>query len=421
MTTIHNVTITLLTSFLLSFPCWAEDQQAAAADPVATAAPVASPEAAPAEAAPVAAEVDTTAMLKDDHPEQYKVVKGDTLWDIASRFLKNPWMWPEVWHVNPQIANPHLIYPGDTIKLIYLEGQARLTVKRGEAGMTYKMSPDTGATGEDAASQVAGSASTATATQSSAGDANAVSGDQKLRPAVRVMPLQEPIPAIPLDIIDPFLTSTRVVDPGVLDAAPYVVQGAQRHVITGAGAELYVRGKLSSKHSTYGVFRKGKVYLDPVTNEVLGVQAIDIGTGKVKAQDQEISRLGVIRSTQEVRIGDRLLVNQERRVESTFFPSAPESNIEASIIDVEGGVTQVGAMNVVAINKGERDQLQAGNVLAIFQRGEVVRDTIANQQVRLMDERAGLAMVFVTFEKMSYALVLYADRPLHVGDAARKP
>lgn len=417
MTTIYKVTITLFTAFLLSFSSWAEEQAALPEPAVAAEAPAAATTAETPAVAPEAeaAATNTADMLKQGHPEQYNVVKGDTLWAIANNFLKNPWMWPEIWHVNPQIANPHLIYPGDTIKLIYLEGQPRLTVKRGEAGMTYKMSPESG----DSVSQVSGSADTALAAQSSSD--TAVSADRKLRPSVRVMPLQEPIPAIPLDVISPFLSGNRVVNAGVLDAAPYVVQGSQRHVITGAGAELYARGKLDASNLVYGVFRKGKAYVDPVTNELLGIQAIDIGTGKVKSQKDDVAMLGVIRSTQEIRIGDRLLVNQERRVESTFFPSAPEVDIQGQIIDVEGGVTQVGAMSVVAINKGERDQLQTGNVLAIYQRGELVRDIVADNQVRLMDERAGLAMVFVTFEKMSYALVLYADRPLHVGDAARKP
>jgi nucleoid-associated protein YgaU len=312
-------------------------------------------------------------------------------------------MWPEIWHVNPQIANPHLIFPGDTIKLIYLEGQPRLTAVRGEAGMAYRADSD---------SLTQNGASTSS---------NAVSGDQTLHPSIRVLPLEEPIPAIPLDIINPFLSGNRVVNPGLMEASPYVVQGSQSHVITGAGSELYTRGKLDPKTSVYGIFRQGKVYTDPVTKEVLGVQAIDVGTGKVKTQENDIARVDVVRSTQEVRPGDRLLINQERRVESTFFPSAPDTDVKGNIIDVEGGVTQVGAMSVVAINRGERDQLQSGNVLAIFQRGETLKDPLTGENLKLMDERAGLMMVFVTFEKMSYALVLYADRPLHVGDNFSKP
>jgi len=420
MTTIHRVIITLVTTLFLSFPGWAEEGQSSTSAPSTTTATEST----------TAPSADTAVLLKEGHPDQYKVVKGDTLWGIANTFLKNPWMWPEIWHVNPQIANPHLIFPGDTIKLIYLEGQPRLEVKRGEAGVTYKASPDDQISSTDSteteASAVASSSETSAMPQQEQGQPTTpgpqtVSADRKLHAAIRVLPLEEPIPAIPLNAISPFLSGSRIVNPGVLDGAPYVVEGSQNHVITGAGASLYARGDFDPKSSIYGIFRKGKVYTDPQTNEVLGIQAVDIGTGKVKSHKNDIAMLYIVRSTQEIRSGDRLLTNQERRVESTFFPSAPEANIQAQIIDVEGGVSQVGAMSVVAVNKGERDELQPGNVLAIFQRGEIVKDPLTNEQLQLMDERAGLMMIFVTFEKMSFALVLYADRPLHVGDILRKP
>lgn len=339
---------------------------------------------------------DSNDILKDDHPEFHIVEKGDTLWDISNRFLKNPWKWPEIWHVNPQIENPHLIYPGDTVKLIYLEGEPKLTVKRGMAGRTFKMTPGTGTTSGKA-------------------------GDIKLEPSVHVMPLEDPIPAIPLDLIDPFLTSSRIVGMGQLEAAPYVVQGTQRHVITGAGSDLYARGQFTEGNTIYGIFRKGKVYTDPRTNEVLGVQATDIGTGRLKSLTGDIGRLGVVRTTQEVRLKDRLLINEERRVESIFYPTSPDNQIDGEILDVERGVTQIGAMNVVVINKGEREDLEAGNVLAIFQKGEKVRDPVTLLPVQLPEERAGLLMVFATFEKLSYGLVLFADRPLRVGDYVRNP
>jgi len=339
---------------------------------------------------------DHEELLKEDHPDSHLVEKGDTLWDISNRFLKNPWMWPEIWHVNPQIENPHLIYPGDVVKLIYLDGSPRLTVKRGDAARTYKMSP--------------GSSST-----------SGKSGDVKLEPSIHVMPLEDPIPAIPLDVIDPFLTSSRIVTPGELKAAPYVIQGAQRHVITGAGGELYARGQFEDGNSIYGVFREGKVFTDPVTNEVLGVQAIDIGTGKIKSLNDDIARLSIVRTTQEVRIKDRLLINEERRVDSIFYPSSPDEEISGEILDVEGGVSQIGYMSVVVINKGERENLENGNVLAIYQKGESVRDPITDVPLRLPDERAGLLMIFATFEKLSYGLVLFADRPLLVGDIVKQP
>lgn len=348
---------------------------------------------------------DTGAMLKEDHPESYLVIKGDTLWGIASRFLKNPWMWPEIWHVNPQIANPHLIYPGDTVKLIYLEGGPKITVKRGEAGMTYTLSPT------DDMNTVSGSAEAD----------NQVGKDGKLRPQVRPMPLDEPIPAIPLDVIDPFLTGHRIVNHVAFEKAPYVLQGSQGHLISGSGDQLYARGKFDDSHTLYGFFRRGKVYKDPQTGEILGIEALDVGAGKILSKEKDVGRLSVLRANQEIIGGDRLLINQERRVDSTFFPSAPEKNITGEILDVAGGVSQVGAMSVVLINRGERDGVESGHVLAIFQGGEVIRDPVTDKQIKLPSERAGLLMIFAPFEKMSYALVLYADRPLTVGDMVRKP
>lgn len=346
------------------------------------------------------------AVLKEDHPDSYLVVKGDTLWGIASRFLQNPWMWPEIWHVNPQIANPHLIFPGDTVKLIYLEGGPKITVKRGEAGMTYARNE------AESANTVGGTAEAD----------NQVGKDGSLQPRVRPMPLDEPIPAIPLDVIDPFLSGNRIVQNKIFEAAPYVVQGSQRHLISGAGDQLYARGQFEDGPTTYGFFRKGKVYTDPKTDEVLGIEALDIGTGKIVSKERDIGRFSVLRANQEILAGDRLLTNQERRVDSTFFPSAPKEDIkEGEILDVPGGVTQVGAMSVVLINRGEREGIKSGHVLAIFQRGEIVHDPVTGQQIKLSNERAGLLMVFAPFEKMSYALVLYSDRPLSVGDIVRKP
>jgi nucleoid-associated protein YgaU len=324
-------------------------------------------------------------ILRDDHPDSHEVVKGDTLWDIANRFLNNPWMWPELWHANPQIENPHLIYPGDMIKLVYMEGEPRLTVKRGDR--TYKMSP----------------------------------GDVKLKPKIHVMPLEQPIPAIPLDIIDPFLSSSRVLDPGVLESAPYVVQGTQRHVISGKGSSLFARGEFDRTIEAYGFFRKGQVLIDPVTEEILGIHAKDIGTGKLSRITGDIATVDVVRSTQEVRPGDRMIADEERRVQSIFYPSPPETQIDGVIIGREEGVDQIGYMDVVIINRGEREGLKSGNVLAILEQGEVVRDPITEKEVKLPEERAGLCMVFVDYEQVSYALVLTADRPLEVGAKVRNP
>lgn len=341
-------------AFLLSFHCFAEDAKLAA-----------------------------------DHPDTYLVKKGDTLWDISGKFLEKPWLWPEIWHNNPEIENPHLIYPGDVIKLVYIDGKPRLTVDRGEAGKTTKLSPSC--------------------------------PEGKLCPTVRTEALENPIPAIPLDIIDPFLVGDRIVTANILDGAPYALMGSQQHVVTGAGDNFYARGVFDKNVPVYGIFRQGKVYRDEETEELLGIQAIDIGSAKVKNSENDIAQLAILRSTKEVRSNDRLIPNEERRIESIFYPSHPEKKVEGKIIDVMNGVSQVGRMNVVVINKGERDGLVVGNILAIYEQGDRVKDPVTGEWLKLLNERSGLLMVFNVFEKTSFGLVLQADRPLAVGAVLRNP
>jgi nucleoid-associated protein YgaU len=314
--------------------------------------------------------------LRTNVPDTYTVVKGDTLWDISGRFLQNPWMWPEIWHVNPQIANPHLIYPGDVIKLVYIDGKPRLSLDRGM---------------------------------------------KKLSPSVKVIEGDKAITTIPLDKISAFLSKARIVSPEELKQAPYVVSGQSERLLSGKGDRVYARGFFDPDISAYGIYREGQTFKDPKTREVLGVYAADIGAAKMRSLDNDIATLLMTRSNEEVRLGDRLLLDEGRSIESNFVPSSPSSEIEGEIIFVEGGVTQVGKMDVVLINKGSREDLAVGNVLAINKRGAEVRDRVRGDKVRLPDERAGLVMVFRTFEKLSLGLVLEAERPLSVGDKVLNP
>lgn len=314
----------------------------------------------------------------NDVPDRYTVQKGDTLWDISDHFLKTPWLWPEIWHVNPDIRNPHLIYPGDVIKLVYIDGQPRLTVERNR--------------------------------------------NVKLSPQVRELPHAEAIPALPLEAINHFLSRNRVVEPGVMEAAPYVLAGAEKHLLTGAGKDFYARGELEDGIPKYGVYRKAEPYLDPVTGELLGIRAKEIGSAKLKViNDDGISTFGATRSVEEIRIEDRLLPHEERKIDPIFYPQSPEKEIDGLIIGVEDGLNQVGRLDVVALNKGDRDGLDIGSVLAIHKAGETIKDRVSGDVVTLPAERAGLLMIFRTFEKMSYGLVLKADRPLEVSDIVRNP
>lgn len=330
---------------------------------------------------------DLSRYLRADHPEVYTVVKGDTLWDISGRFLERPWLWPEIWRVNPQIENPHLIYPGDRIALVWVDGQPQLHLERGDAGRTYRMTP---------------------------------SDSDSLSPRVRATPLESAIPAIRLDAIQGFLVQNRVVGPEELEQAPYVVQGESERLVLGAGDRLYVRGSLPDSES-FNIVRRGPLYVDPETKEILGREATYIGIGQARAQNDDIATMFVSSSREEVQIGDRILPTEERRVESTFFPSAPHDEIRGQLISVFGGVSQVGPYDVVVINRGEREAIEVGNVLAIYKRGALARDRVANETIRLPSERAGLLMVFRTFEKLSYALVLETERPLAIYDEVRNP
>ena len=325
--------------------------------------------------------------LKPGHPDVYTVVKGDTLWGISGRFLERPWLWPEIWQVNPQIENPHLIYPGDRISLVYVDGQPRLQLERGDAGRTVRLTP---------------------------------SDTVSLSPKIRETPLETAIPAIRLDAIQSWLVQNRVVTEAEINGAPYVVQGASERIVLGAGDRLYVRGVLPDSAS-YNFVRKGPLYIDPETDEILGREATYIGLGKTVAQEDDIATFLVQSTREEVQIGDRVLPTEERRLESTFFPSAPREDTRGQIISVFSGVSQVGQYDVVVVNRGGREGIEPGNVMAIYKRGALARDRVAKETIRLPSERAGLMMVFRVFEKLSYGLVLETERPLAVNDEVRNP
>ncbi len=265
-------------------------------------------------------------VLAPNHPERYVVVKGDTLWDISQRFLRDPWLWPEVWYVNPQIANPHLIYPGDAINLVYVNGHPQLRLERG--------------------------------------------GSNKLSPTVRELPLETAIPTIPIDAIRQFLTRSRIVSEDELDHAPYIVQSADEHLITGAGDRVYARGGLD--RARYSVVRPGVEYRDPQTGESLGYEGIFVADSALQRHGDPATLL-LTKSSREAVIGDRLLPVAEEEINQNFFPHAPPTPVHGRIIAVLDGVRQIGQFQVVVLNKGAREGMDAGTVLAVDQTGEDVR------------------------------------------------
>ena len=317
--------------------------------------------------------------LNEDVPEVYVVKQGDTLWGISGMYLQEPWLWPELWDVNPQVDNPHLIYPGDELYLVWVDGQPRLRLRRGR--------------------------------------------DVKLNPSMRVSPLDLAIPVIPLDEIGAFLKRHRIVGADEMNNSAYIVSGDQGHLLSVPGDIVYGRGYFPDGERAFGIYRPGETYRDPITEELLGYQAMDIGGAKLLSSNEaQVTELQINRITEEVRNADRLLPLDERVLDAHFQPRAPESQIQGGyMIAVDGGVTQIGTTDIVVLNKGTRDGLEIGHVLAVYQAGELVFDQVAEENVQLPDSRAGLALVFEVFEKASYAIVLKSNRVLKVMDKVKNP
>jgi hypothetical protein len=326
--------------------------------------------------------------VRPDAPDSYTVAEGDTLWDIAYTFLSEPWRWPDIWRVNPDIADPHLIYPGDVIRLRYVDGQPVLELERGLAGRTTRLTP------EDTI---------------------------RLEPRVRATPLLSAIPTIDLEAVSPFLRGNRVVDQTTYESAGYVIQGESGRILVGAGDRFYARGAAFSVGDGLSIVRSGGRYIDPDTGEDLGFEAQEIGTAQVQSVDGDIATLLVNTSREDIRLGDRLLPIEERAVSSTFYPSAPDASVDGRMIAVLDGVTQIGQFSAVALDVGSREGIEVGHVLGIERQGPLVRDRMAGDVVRMPSTRAGLLMVFRVFDRVSYGVVLQSQVPLAVLDEVTNP
>ncbi|QSA96806.1 LysM peptidoglycan-binding domain-containing protein [Methylococcus sp. EFPC2] len=318
--------------------------------------------------------------LNPEHPETYVVVRGDTLWDIAGRFLQKPWQWPQIWRENPQIRNPHWIYPGDELRLTYVDGKPQLTVGR--------------------------------------------PSELRLSPQVRISPLEQAIPVIPMNAVRQFLTRPKVVGAGELESAPYVVDFAEEHIVGGAGDRIYARGLAEQAHDDgFMIFRPGAAYRDPDTREVLGYEALSVGDATLE-RGGEIATLQLTRTEREVIIGDRLLPVEQETMQMQYQPHAPDKLVEGHIISVVDGVSQIGQYQVIIIDRGYADGLETGHVLDIYRAGRTERDIVSRQAAETVDlprEKSGTLLVFKPYERVSFGLVMKATRALHINDAVVTP
>ena len=360
--------------------------------------------------------------LQKNHPDRYVVVKGDTLWGISARFLKDPWQWPKVWKMNrAEIKNPHRIYPGDVVALDYSSGTPQLRLMH----------------------------ETVT-----------------LQPGVVEEPLaKEAIQTIAPSVIGPFLSQPLLIENGQLDSAPRIVSAQENRLVLSPGTRVYVNNIKNGSSTHWNVYRPGEQLTDPDTKEVLGTEAIYLG-------DVNIARFGapatgdIVRAKEEIFTKDRLVVSADE-FKSSFVPHAPETQINGRIMRIYGGVAEAGPNTVVSINRGKKDGLEEGHVLAINRYGRVIKDqeykatdsnkvvpeqknlkelnldvytgpdgkkvvnlakdpvrakpALAPNELKLPDERVGLLMIFRTFDRISYGLIMSSSDAISALDSVQTP
>ncbi|MBX3639087.1 MAG: LysM peptidoglycan-binding domain-containing protein [Nitrosomonas sp.] len=319
-------------------------------------------------------------LLRSDSPERHVVVRGDTLWGIAARFLKDPWRWPEIWGINrDQLKNPHQIYPGDVIVLEKtLKGNRLHLIKEDGNQRTVKLSPN-----------------------------------------VRIEPVDSgAIPSIPASVIEPFLTQPLVIEKDGLLRAPFLLGTSDSRVVMSAGNTVYASNMPYDLGKLWQIFRPGKALKDPdLNNQVIGYEAEYLGNASVTAFD-EISTAMITYSTQEILKGDRL-VPAPGIIFNNYAPHAPVVPINGRILSVYGGVTEIAKGSVITLNKGARDGLEMGNVLAVYRRSQTRMPD--GRMIALPDERSGLVFVFRVFDHVSYALVVQSTGSILIQDAVKNP
>jgi hypothetical protein len=325
--------------------------------------------------------------LKPDSPERYIVQPGDSLWTIAGKYLDNPWEWKALWRANPHIKNPNRLYAGDVLILAYFENKPYIRVLR--------------------------------------------NGVIKLSPNSRPMPLEQAIPAIPLGDLKPFLNESLVLDVDALPRAPYVVAFMGEHMMGGQGDEAYVKGLYPRRELpeggsiAYSLFRQGANYIDPVTQEVLGFKASLVGYARLIAGGEPATIL-LTNINVGIKILDRVLMNDSPEFDLYFEPKAPAVPVVGQIIDMPDGMpsgnTQEAVGGVVVINRGERNGLEAGDVLGIYRKPYPVRDPLNSMvPIKLPPERIGEVMVFRVFTKTSFALIVRSTRAVYLYNTVTNP
>ncbi|VAW73020.1 Uncharacterized protein with LysM domain, COG1652, partial [hydrothermal vent metagenome] len=320
----------------------------------------------------------------------------------ASMFLRDPWYWPEIWQRNPQVRNPHLIYPGDILRLIYVNGMPQMQLTRNADGVVRSQSTD--------------------------GSGRKII---KLSPSIHRQSLNEAIPSIPADALRQFLTRPRVITEAEWENAPYIVGSDDAHLILGARNKVYVRGELDKERIRYSVFRKGERLVDPDTGDLLGFEVIYAGEVRIEKYGNPATG-NLLSTSREVLVGDRLLPTDKGAIDQQYFPSLPDDFIDGKVISLFDAISSIAKYQIAVINRGSLSGLEVGHLLATYKKGVLARDHFLTRagmsradaqqlEIQLPDERSGIMMVFKVFDKVSYGLILKSTRTISKLDRVDKP
>ena len=342
-----------------------------------------------------------TLTLKAGYPESYVVKKGDTLWDISATFLNDPWKWPRLWDVNPQIANPHLIYPGDQLTLVFIDGQPRLVRNGANEGKPHI----------------------------------------RKTPEGRVIAKSNAVPAVDLALIQNYLVQNRVVDADWFAQQPMVLAGespSRHHVV---GDVIYIDSELPLNQKL-GMYERGRDFFNKQTGEALGQEAILASTGQV-IESGKVSKVKILSNYRETKAGFRALPMEDEALMSAYFtPKPAELKTPATVLAIESTMREAGKLNVVYLDKGTQDGVEPGEVFSIYRDGEEIvinndgqpvpaaeRTAYDNVVASLSSERAikmpdiyhGKLLVFKVFDKASLGLIVSTERSVRVDDKLIAP
>lgn len=349
-----------------------------------------------------------TGMLVTDYPTSYVVQDGDTLWNIASQFLRDPERWPDIWQPDEYLDNPDLIYPGDTLKLSILGGTPRVFVQRGDREVA------------------------------------------RVSPEVRVEELQSAIPAIPLESIENSFTRNRIVTASEYEAAPYIVANAGDNLAIGTGDEIFARGSFLIGTTSFEIYRVGRTYygegvetkrmfglMSSTEEEVLGIELEYLGFASItESVAPDMRKLLVNNGTKEIRVGDRLLIREESSIDATIFPTEPASSMAGQIVAFLGEETLASQLDTVVLNLGAQDNLEVGDILSIRKEStsivdeneraklpltQRVRTVFDQENLVIPGEDIGTLLVYKTFDRLSYAVILSSTEPAELLDEVVSP